>query len=74
MHTIELQENISRAKYEMAVRVLEAIGIKVNKTSKEDFDLSASQEQMLLDRAEIVADENSKSLQETHKIIDECFK
>ncbi len=74
MHTIELQGDISRAKYEMAVRVLEAIGIKVNRTSKEDFELSASQEQMLLDRAEIVTAENSKSLQETHKIIDECFK
>ncbi len=73
---IQLQEKIPFEKYQMAIRVLEAMDIKVleQKEVNETVSLSYWQEKMLLERANIVSDKNSKNLEETHKIIDECFK
>ncbi len=77
MTTIRLKNNISFEQYQMAVRVLEAINIKVdyeNIERERTFELADWQEELILERAKIVSVRNSKNLKDTHKIIDECFR
>ncbi len=77
MKTIRLKNKISFEQYQMIIRVLKAMNIKVddkNIKRRNSFELSDWQKEIILKRAEIVSIKNSKNLENTHKIIDECFK